>query len=241
MVFVLISSIMFIAMKQSTAGLNTVQGNYDALAQLRRASSWVPKDVEAANFGELATMRVPGGGSAIWMLSAIDPATGLYVRNPDGTALYQRNILYYLIRPNNHGLVSGGINCTTDDATYPFGDPFCPHKILIRKVIRKEANLANPETLLTTGEVTPYLSAPNGYDLGVMAGEVGSPGVDPNSIRQVGLGLLSFQVTTADPFIRITMRAVRLREAQSKVGIGTQPFDSGPFTVEINHSVYPRN
>lgn len=237
---------MFIALRRSTQGFNTVQGNYDALAQLRRVHSWVPQDLEGATPGGFATTRVTTGsgghGSAVWMLSAIDPATGLYVRDVDGTSIYQRNILYYCIRPDNHARVSGGISCSIDDTTYPQGDPFCPHKMVIRKVIRKEANLTDPETLLTAGEVVPFLTAPNGYDLSGMSGEVGTPGVDPNTIRQVGLGLLSFEVRTGTPpFVELITRAVRLREAGSKVGVGSLPMDTGPFTVEIRRSVLPRN
>ena len=72
--FVLVTGVIFFALRQSTQVFNQVDGNFDALAQLRRASSWVPADVEKIKPGNFATKRVTTGGgghgNAIWMLSA---------------------------------------------------------------------------------------------------------------------------------------------------------------------------
>jgi hypothetical protein len=244
--FLIVSGVIVFALRQSTQVFNRVSGNFDALSQLRRVSSGPPKDLQRSKLGAFATKRVTTGsgghGNALWMLSAVDPADGLYKRDVEGLPIYQRNILYYLVRPNNHAAISNGFTCAIDDASHPNGDPFCPHKIMIRKVIRKEANAADPETLLTAAEVDAYLTAPNGYDLSNMNSEVATPGVDANSIRIAGTRLLSFEIdNTAAPFLRLNFRAVRLREAEKTLpGLGAVDLDEEPLTVEISTSVLPQ-
>ena len=175
------------------------------------------------------------------MLSAVDPVSGQYIRDVDGKPVHQRNILYYLVRPNNHNAISRGYACTIDDATHTLADPYCPHKILIRKVIRKEA-AGVPEELLTTTEVDAYLTLPNGYDVSGMVGEEGFPGVEPGTIKNVGFGLLSFRVDALNPpFFNLTFRAIRLAEAERKISVGSTPLNTGRFTVEIRRSIFPRN
>ena len=181
------------------------------------------------------------GTRGLGMLSSEDDA-GVHIRDTDGLPIYQKNVLYYLVRPNNHNTISDGITCTINDGAYPNGDPFCPHKILIRKVIRKEANAADPETLLTQAEVDAYLTLPDGYDLSGMTGEYGTPGVKNGEIRVVGNSLLSFEVDQSnDPFVRLVFRAVRINEARKEIpGFGSVVLDTLPQTLEIQNSVLPR-
>ena len=168
--FVLITGVIFFALKQGTQVFNQVDGNFDALSQLRRASSWVPEDLRRANSATFDTKRVTTGGGghghAIWMLSSEDD-NGVHIRDADGLPIYQKNVLYYLVRPNNHGSISDGVNCDVNDGAHPEGDPFCPHKVLIRTVIRKELN--NETLRLDTGCLVAFSDGID-YDIGLAGG-----------------------------------------------------------------------
>ena len=243
--FVLITGVIFFALKQGTQVFNQVDGNFNALTQLRRASSWVPEDLRRANPATFDTKRVTTGGgghgNAIWMLSSEDD-NGVHIRDTDGLPIYQKNVLYYLVRPDNHGSISDGVNCDVNDGAHPEGDPFCPHKVLIRKVIRKEPTATDPETLLSQAEVDAYLTLPDGYDLSGMTGEYGTPGVKNGEIRVVGNGLLSFEVDQSNaPFVRLVFRAVRINESRKEIpNFGSVVLDTLPQTLEIQNSVLPR-
>ena len=244
-IFILVSGVIFFALGQSTQIFAQVDGNFDALTQLRRASSWVPKDLQRTDPATFDTKRVTTGGgghgNAIWMLTAVDEF-GEFQRDDDGVPIYQRNILYYLVRPNNHATISDGVNCDINDGAYPNGDPFCPHKILIRKVIDIETDPMISEPLLTYVGVDTYLTLPDGYDLPGMVAAVGAPGVVDGSIRVVGSNLLSFDIDqSAPPFLRLLFRAVRINESRKEIpGFGSVDLTREPQTLEISTSVLPR-
>ena len=50
-------------------------------------------------------------GKAIWFLSARDPATGKFARGPEGEPFWQRNLLYYLVVPQQHLALFGAQLC----------------------------------------------------------------------------------------------------------------------------------
>lgn len=243
-IFMLMTGVIFFALRQSTQVFNQVDGNFDALTQLRRASSWLSKDLRRASPTTYESKRVSTGGgghgNAIWMLSS-EGDDGVHVRDADGVPIYQKNVLYYLVRPDNHDRVSHGVVCTIDDTAHPDGDPFCAHKILIRKEIRREPDPSEPETLLSQAEIDSYLTLPDGFDLSGMTSEYGTPGVKDGAIRVVGNALLSLEIDQNNlPFVRLIFRAVRINESRKEIpGFGSVVLDTLPQTLEVQYSVLP--
>jgi hypothetical protein len=197
-----------------------------------------PKAVDAAN--SLASLSTIPDGDVLWCLSFIDPATGnpVYgVNNPLGIGEYgepvwQRNIMYYAVVPNNHDALAGQ-SCTGGDGGEGYEDQ-CPHKVVVRKVIDgpddpdtgKEALLADP---------TPYLDRPNGLDSSAMGG----PGVE--EVRIIGTNILTFRAVVADPEVSIILRGNSFEQARKNIAVGSVPLSMQPTTIQRSFSVFPKN
>ncbi|MEW6281946.1 MAG: hypothetical protein AB1758_25300 [Candidatus Eremiobacterota bacterium] len=224
---------------RSTSGADT------ANREMRKARTALERDLILARPSELRRVAVPdslgGGGNdgeALWFLSPVDPATGTMVRKADGTPFWQRNILYYMVVPNNHQNTFK-MSCTGGAGPGGFDDR-CPHKVLIRKVIDSGTptvvtDETTEETLLP--DVSAYLTRPNGYDLSGMGGE---PGLAET--RVVGAQLLTFfSQSVPGPEVAVTLQAVAVDEARRQIQLGTAALSSGPFSYSFPFSVFLRN
>lgn len=232
-----------------------VNSKQDSGQQLHRAQRSLERDLRGAAFerqpdrATIAVEKAPGAkeklvnlsgsdGDVLWFLSAIDPVTGEFRRHDDGTPFWQRNVVYYLVTPNNlaqhfdyqaSGLESGGYEVA------------CPFKILIRKEIdagtpTTASDPASAEKLLTYGELSAHLNRPNGYDCAGMA-------LDRSTVKPVAANLLSFRVDLKSEVqaVSLDLRATAIDRARREGGIGSRDLSNQPVTTQLQFVVIPPN
>jgi type II secretory pathway component PulJ len=229
----------FFILKSSNTTWRKVSGEQEASGQLAKAEGWLRRDVALTAFGGLnvadsLSSLVGKDGDAIWFLSAIDPATGEFVRNEDGTPRWQRNILYYCVVPtgsNPTGFSGSGIS---DDEEYEVSHP---GKVLVRKVIDVEpptvpGDPLTQEELIT--DVSPYLEVPNDS---VFSSD------DAESVSIVGRNLLSFRAQADDALQRVSfiLQAAKLEEQQQRFAVGSRSFIDPEHLLERRFESFPEN
>jgi len=194
---------------------NRVSGDENVAGQLLSAESWLRRDLFGASYSALRTAPGPTtlvgrDGDALWFLSAIDPDTGRFMRNDDGTPRWQRNILYYSVIPSSIATDHSGPGI--DEGGYEVSHPY---KFLVRKVI-------DQGTLLS--DVTSYLEAPVGYSF---------PSGDFESVNIISRGLLSFQVATEDDLkqVELSIVAANAQEAGKVFPLGSRSLMNPQFLM----------
>ena len=222
----------FVILQSSISTWRRVSGNQGAEAQLLKAEGWLRRDVRRTAFGALnsadSVSTLTGkDGDAVWFLSAVDPNTGAFVRNADGTPRWQRNILYYLIVPtgqNTTGFSGTGIN----DSGYEVSHP---GKVLVRKVID---NNPDPAEEVLLDDISSFLEAPQD-------GSIQAPNSESASL--VAVNLLGFRVETDDTLKRVdlVLQAARLEEQQHKFAIGSQSLLDPLYLLERRFEIFPEN
>lgn len=248
-IFSTILAITALLFRESQATFRRTNSQDTAMRELRKARAAIVRDLVVGRPGQVQRAQVPdslgGGGKdgeALWFLSPVDPATGEMVHKQDGSPFWQRNILYYLVVPNNHD-ATFGMSCLGGAAANGYDDR-CPHKVLIRKVIDSGAatiptDETTEETLLAN--VAPYLTRPLGFSLAAMA----EPGLTEREISAAWL--LGFESSTAPPpsniprEIFIDLRALSIEEARREIQVGAAPCFVSRFTRTAPFSVYLRN
>jgi len=226
---------------------------------LRKARTALVRDLIRADLdpgpsGEphISQTQVPaalGGGDAIWFLSAAGPNNG-FVRDSDGYPFWQRNVLYYLAKPQNHDLL---YSTTCQASPNPQGDDYCPHKMLIRVVIDNPPVTVPlppagtpppagtlPEELISNSAIAGYLLAPQGLDVSAIQA---LPGVE--DVQIVSTGLLWFKVDPApsSPATgrQVDLRAVAINEATKQISLGATALFNHPTTLTNVFSLFPKN
>jgi type II secretory pathway pseudopilin PulG len=222
--FSLLSIVLFATFKLGNDLWRSSDSRSEGLGRLQTATQRFEKDLNNSSAGQIRSKRVPspGNGDVIWALSPLDPTESdpqkeQYRRDPNGKPEWQRNIVFYLIRPSNHDSVVGK-PCAVDSNTE--GDAVCPHKVLVRKVINGSDS---PEELLSSSQIDQYLTAPNGFDVSSFSGE---PGLE--EARVIGSNILWFKAVDhvqGDSLLKIDLKAVSLKEAQRQISIGQQPIE----------------
>jgi len=213
-------------------------GLTDSKQQLRRAQVALERDFQVAgsSFGiaKVGPQQGPGfSGDALWFLSPEIGASGEVDRKFNGSPRYLRNVLYYLSTPLNDPC-AGGLG--------PFGyDDRCPHKVLVRKVI--DFGAASPagadateEQLMTSAEILPYLTRPNGMTVANMNAE---PGV--KLVSQAARELLWFRVQSNPAPLQFELRAVNVIRARKELALGSAPLYTSPLTAELRLTLAPPN
>lgn len=247
--FSLLGVLSFLALKRSSTYGGAVSSEADVADQLSKACQRVRWDLARARFSETSLTTTPaylaaGGsdGSAVWFLSAEDPATGAFAKLPGAEPFWQKNVLYYLVTPSNHQSLFG-IDCRGHRMANGFDDG-CPHKVLVRKVIDSgvattpSSAVSDQETLLS--DVSSYLTRPSGIDAAAFAGE--SNVVESKIIAK---DLVGFTVELApDPSLDaevlvsvIGANRTRLKSFQ----VGTAPLTGSGILRERKFSVFPGN
>lgn len=229
--------VLFALVDQSAVAWRSIEGRNTATRNLWLVEQKLYEDLKAADKDEIARAYIGSGqGDVIWFLSADDPAaetadTQQITRDPaTGSPVWQRNIIYYAIRPSGHDALVN-MSCANDPA--PNGDGFCPHKFVIRKVVNLPAD---PETLIPAANISAYTTAPNGYDISGFSGE---PGLEESRI--IADRILYFQVSLLNSVYNIDLRAVRLAEAQRKITIGSSSLLNGEMTIQHDMRIVPLN
>ena len=219
-------------------------GQHSASISLATASRHFEQELSQTASSQVRTMSVPSSlagapdGSAIWFLSARDPATDEFVRKDDGTPFWQRNVLYYLIVPLQHDQLYGQACTGGNGAT---NDAHCPHKVLIRKAIDSGLTttpitdpLTTEEALLT--DITPYLTRPVGLDVSAMNSETGV-----ESSRVISTRFTYFKATVDSTEIILDLRATSPDGLGRAADIGNESLLDHRLTFQYLKSFFPKN
>jgi hypothetical protein len=248
--FSIVGLISFIILNRGISSWRTLMETQTAELQLSKAAARLESDLTLSQAGQVQTSRVPSSlagasdGTAIWFLSAVDPNTGIVVRKPDGSPFWQRNILFYVVVPDQHQSLFG-YDCAGGIGPDGFEDR-CPHKVLLRKVI--DSGVATNSTTDPTSteevllpDVTEYLTRPMGYDVRSMSGERGLQETTIAANR-----LLWFEAKIgAEPDwpqeVTLDIRATAIKDAERETAVGTVSlFDSVHTTTRLR-TLTPEN
>jgi len=230
------------ALLQAQGSFRNVSGASDSSDTLRKVTLMMRRELlqtSAAQIGSGFSCNSLGSpdGYALWFLSNVG-SDGQPHFMVDGSPFWQRNVLYYLVVPNDHNGLFGQ-NCV-GGAGPSLTDDRCPHKVLIRKVIDFGAatdftNEANIEPLMTGPQVAAYLTRPNGYKTQGMMAEAGI-----KTAQVVGRNLLTFVVTVPGPgSVTLDTRATSIARARNKVALGNVSLFNSPFTFHFSLTVSP--
>lgn len=210
---------------RTNQGWQRLSGDQSASSHLQRAEGWLRRDLSLAAYDRLRISSGPlslsgKDGDAVWFLSAIDPDTGEFVRNGDGSPRWQRNILYYSVIPAGSGnadFQGAGIAVDGYEVSYPY-------KLLVRKEIQAQELI---------DDIGPYLERPNGLDFSSTN----------TQITLVASRLLSFQVNADDGLrgVRVTLQAASLEEAAREFPIGSRDLLDARFLLERRFELFPEN
>ena len=239
-IFSLMTTVLAACFSEALTVLRRTSGRDSAAREMRKARSSLQRDLGPGKPDQMTLLDLPdhlgGGGKdgqALCFLSPVDPNTGQIARTPDGLPLWQTNILYYLVVPNLHDQTFG-MHC--QGIAGPGGyDDACPHKMLIRKVIRTSP--AAPETLLTN--LTPYLTRPDGFNLSAMSSEA-----NVLEVKAVAVNLLTlrcgFNLQVPRQF-EMEARATDIQTASRKYPIGSASLTTTPVTLALPFSTLLKN
>ncbi|MFA5504636.1 MAG: hypothetical protein WC314_11725 [Vulcanimicrobiota bacterium] len=239
-VFGILMSLLAVAFISSRTIWERASSSSTTQLGLRKGFVSIAQDLQGTDFSSVRVATGPisltgWDGDVLWFRSAVDPTTGEIVRTADGHPLWQRNIIYYSVVPNQH-LDLYGFLCrgSADLSGY---ESQCPHKILVRKVVDNPPATGPgdpPEEVLS--DVTPYLTRP--------------AGLAPSGTAQAGLedvsfesrGLLSFRAELApNPQwpgeVRLQLSAAREEEARRSVAIGQASLEQ--YTDRFSFSIFP--
>lgn len=167
-----------------------------------------------------------------------DAATGPVCTTDGGEPFWQRNVLYYTVRPSNDTCPGG-----TDGYGY---EDMCPHKVLIRKVIDTNpatSPTGNPNDVkeVALGSMTAYLTRPNETDVSAILGE---PQV--TAVEVVAVNLLTMRVglapdANAPGEVLVTYKAFNEPSSRQTTQVGSVALGEHPNTLTYVLSAFPRN
>ncbi len=207
----------------------------DAALRLRNALTPLERDFSVASSDNIARTgaeaSLAGGrdGDALWFLSPINPTTEAFVQDDDGKPVWQRNVLYYLSVPADHGTCAG----LAGPGGYEQG---CPHKVLVRKVI-SSVGPDGKQRLLKN--VSPYLTRPK------TESDATSTGPGQESAEIVGTRLLWLRVLDDPSGSKasrlIDARSVAIASAQRVATTKPTGYAEGPYTHFARWVVTARN
>ena len=229
-----------------------VNANQESEQQLYRAQTSLERDLRAASFElelDKATVNVAkapaelrtlsgSDGDVLWFLSAVDPLSGEFVRDPDnGTPFWQRNIVYYAVSP----LGLGDLGYTGPGRDVGGYEVACPFKILVRKEIDSGAATSDPsstpiETLMTYAELAPHLNRPTGYSCSGM-------GSANATVKPVSAHVLTFRADL-DPNLRgisVDVRCSAIDRARREGSIDDRDLSIQPSTTQLQFVLLPPN
>lgn len=220
----------------------------NASQRLRKLYLTLESDLAEGSFSNMDSLQLaasPGSGAvgdAVWFLSSYDQANDRSARSSFGQPLWLRNVLYYVAVPTDHDTLYG-YSCAGGSNADGY-DSFCPHKMVIRKVIDRgtpsiPTDESTAEQLLTAGEVATFLSAPTGFSV------ISEANVE--EARVVGPGTLTFRINlgpVGGPVpgeVMISTQAVALAELGKSVNVGVQDLTTAPQTESMEYSIFPEN
>ncbi|MGE0494309.1 MAG: type II secretion system protein J [Vulcanimicrobiota bacterium] len=236
--------ILFIVVMRSSSQLSQgISSEQDNVFALQKARGSVESDLRETSFSQLKTKVVTKLGQdipAVWFLSAYDQVDGRFRTQDDGTPQWNTNILYYLAAPKKHDQLFGQ-TCDGYDAR-------CPHKFLVRRVIRKRPweeapDLPRPEEkLVPDANIDHWVVVPEDYSLGFP--ELGTAPAYVMESRLVASGLLTFEVHLGpDPTwpneVEVVCSAFSKEKAGQGVAVGSVSLIDSEWTDHLVFSVFP--
>jgi len=251
--FTLLSFLLLVlgaALSDSQRIWRDVWGANQASSQLKRACAGLQREIALTNqvYARSVPAHLAGGGwdgDAIWFTSATDPATGQIARKANGSPLYLRNILYYLIVPRGHAGIYG-FDCAGGIGPNNYDDR-CPHKVLVRKVIDyngPSSNESNEEQPMSSTEVAAFLTQPNGLDVSSMTSE-STGGAQVGPVQLVARDLLWLTCNSKAPAsplpVQLELRASNLLRVHKELAVGRGSLYSAGTTEEVRLSLMPGN
>ena len=223
------------AVTYSQSAVRQATGSQDSSDQLKRATRMLRMDLLQTSRSQISVCNVGAGpipeGRAVWFLSSIDNL-GVAQRDSSGYPLWVKQILYYSLVPQQHDSLAGGIPCQS--GLGPLGvEDFCPHKVLIRKEIDLGSS-GTLENLLSTADIQPYLTRPQGVDYGAMRSE---PGV--KKVNAICRSLLFFYADFQLPGVNVDIRAVDDKRAQKEIPLGRVSLTNSTYTQSYTTTIIP--
>lgn len=167
-------------------------------------------------------------GDCLQYLSATNSTTQQMTLLTDGSGspYFFENLYYTITVPQNHDTLVGHSCTGGNEGGYDYN---CPHKVLLRGVVNENPAFTPGDPTTQDKLLSPLtLARPTGF---------------PNSqaLNTVAINLLTFQVKRQDCELLVDIRAVALRDAATRVGVGTRSFRRGGYTIEQRFSVFPKN
>lgn len=245
-IFSIISTISLVAIQHASTVWRKSASKDTAMKNLGKSWTALKKDLENSKLSPTsfekavvpASLGTGNDGDAICFLSPITNSGDLAVKST-GTSLGEpfmmRNIIYYLVVPQNHNTLFQ-CNCVggADSAGY---EQQCPHKVLIRveKDHNATSNPADPnvsasENFLIPNWQTTQLTRPTALKSTV-------------SRKIVATNLLTFRVTPDNSRgqLKVLIQATSAEDAARSIKLGQVPLNSSPYTVTQTSSFVCRN
>lgn len=227
-----------------------VNANHDSEQQLYRARSFLERDLKASAFereAERATVNVEkapealrtllgADGDVLWFLSAIDPASGNFVRKEDGSPFWQRNVVYYAVNPlglDRMGYLGPGLAVGGYEVA-------CPYKILIRKEIDSgstttpESPPSDEETLMSYSQLVEHIDRPTEYSCSGMT-------TTNSTVQPVAAHVLTFRAALREELrgVSVDVRCTAIDRARREGGISDRDLSEHPVTSRLEFVVLP--
>lgn len=242
-IFAIIITFSFVYLERTKRLWDKVDASTSAGQNLHKVISRLYKDLYNVGKSGVGTRANGAGdarmGDALWMLSALDPLSDEFVRSDGGKPLWQRNVLYYLTVPQDHDS-RYGIHCT-------HWDRYCPHKILIRKVIDSgppttpTSGEGEVEELIAPADIAQFLTRPTDLDLSF-------PGEASLGLKRtdfIAASLLDLRVTLSGggvvDEVVVDVEAPLLAESRKRISLGDQKFPEQGLTLIRRAAVLPVN
>ncbi len=230
-----------------------VNAGADAQQQIHRAHAHLERDLKGAGFSLEGGRRsvdavsrpahlnslAGSDGDVLWFLSALDPLSGEFQRMPDGSPFWQRNVIYYLVTPQE--LTEFGFTGSGYEADgYEVG---CPHKVLLRICIDSGVPTSpstEPETsrerLLSPEEVFGLLQRPLDRRTMGMSGPT-------HSVIPVAIDILSFRVDLIADLraVEIDLISAPIAEVRGLPNYGARDLSEEAATLHVKRLFFPPN
>lgn len=240
-IFVLFLLVFAVLMKSSETVFHRTESSHDALLTLQKVRGRLEPELRQSLFKRVRSTDLTGygRGNAIWFLTAREPSTGEMFRDEVGAPVWRYNVIYYTAVPTRHDELFG-VSCADDEGS-------CPHKFLIRRVVRKSDWTTGPldatptEEILRDSGLNDYCVRPDGYGLNLTGGSH-----EEISTELIATGILDFtaELGSAAPWeneVQVRIATFDLEKAGQKMRLGQENLLDSPLTSWMLFSIFPEH
>lgn len=220
------------------------ESSRDVTEQLQKARAILQTDLKEASIDEILVSRTAQPdesfetGDILNLLSPYNPELENMGRRHDGTALWQRNVLYYSAIIKEHDRVFP-VNCPGQSR-----QSVCPHKVLVRRVLdtgvrtRPQSPDKEVETLLPLRDLKAELLIPDN-----LTSSLESSDTRRSPIVALGLVQVRFEFPAVGGLpgeVRVKLQGFDVSQAGKNV-LFNQDLSKSPYTHTVDFSVFPDN